>query len=522
VSGRPARGPDVLVVGAGGSGAVLAARLSEDPGCEVLLLEAGPVPRSRPEFPAGLLDQTSVPGARPGGPAVRGIPVLLTEGMPYIAPRGRFLGGSTTVNGGYFIRARREDFASWAAKAGDARWSYERALPLMRALETDLDYGATPLHGDRGPIPVYRAVPHHPAAAAFHAAARELGHAEEPDKNAQDAPGIGPVPSNSVNGRRINSGIAYLLGAAARRPNLTVLGDHAVLSVVVRHGRATGAVVEHEGRRTVVEAGETVLCAGSFATPHLLHLSGIGPAGNLAAAGIPVVHDLPAVGAALSDHPQVVLEWTPRRPMDEPSGSWLGGVLHLSSSGTDEAGDLEILQSLVPLAGLAGGRTAVAGAPLPFLASVQTPRTTGALRTLSADPGVPPRVEYGYLEAEGDRRGLRQAVRATAAVVVGTGAFGEVARGLVGPAARTLDDDRLLDHWIRARLGTSQHACGTVPMGRADDPAAAVDAAGRVHGLAGLRVADTSILPTAPRRGPAATAVLVGELIAHTVRHGAR
>ncbi|MFD0905407.1 mycofactocin dehydrogenase MftG [Actinomadura sediminis] len=501
---RGRRRPDVLVVGAGGAGAALAARLAEDPDREVLVLEAGPVPSA---FPRELLDARLVPGARPGHPAVRTYPARLAPGMPYTAARGRVLGGSTTVNGGYFVRARRADFDRWAAAGGDT-WSYGRALPFMRALETDLDHGAAAPHGGRGPIPVRRTDLRHPAAAAFRAAARELGHPDEPDKNAQGPAGFGPVPSNTAGGRRVNTGLAYLLGAAAGRPNLTVLGGRPVRSVVVRRGRAAGVVTE-DG--TVVEAGETVLCAGALSTPHLLHLSGIGPAADLERAGIPVVHDLPAVGAALSDHPQIIVEWTPRRPLDEPSGSWLGGVLHLPSAGGPAAGDLEILQSLVPMAGLAGGKVAVPGMPLAFLVSVQTPRTSGSLRTVSADPDVPPEIGYGYLATGADRRRMREAVRAAVAIVE-SGAFGEVCAGPAEPVP--VDDDRVLDAWIRARLGTSQHTCGTVPMGPA------VDALGRVHGLRGLRVADTSILPAAPLRGPAATAVLIGEIVADGVRRG--
>ena len=506
---------DVIVVGAGGSGAPLAARLSEDCDRSVLVLEAGPVPHQHPRFTRELLDARLVPGAQPGHPAVQPYAVHLTPGRPYTVVRGRVLGGSTTVNGGYFVRARREDFERWSAVGGTA-WSYERVLPLLRSLETDLDYGEDDSHGAEGPVRIRRTDLRHPAAEAFRSAARELGFPEEPDKNAQGTPGFGPVPSNSVDGIRVNTGAGYLLGALDR-PNLTVMDGSSVTRVVFERGRATGVAFERDGRRTTVECGEVVLCAGAFGSAQLLHLSGIGPREELARLGIPVTVNSPAVGARFGDHPQLVLEWLPRRPLPAPDDSWLGGCLHLSTLDGEYAGELEILQSLVPMAGLTGGVASVPGAPLAFLVSVLSPRLGGRLRTLSADAAAPPRIDYGYLETDEDRRRLREVARATAELVA-TDAFEEVSRGLVGPGPEVLADDGLLDRWTEARLGTSHHTCGTVPMGPAGDPGAAVDQYGRVHGVVGLRVADTSILPTPPLRGPAATAVLIGELVADAMR----
>ncbi|MFG2369300.1 GMC family oxidoreductase [Streptomyces mirabilis] len=216
--------------------------------------------------------------------------------------RGRYLGGSTTVNGGYFVRARREDFDRWAA-AGNPAWAYEGILPFLRAMETDLDFGAGDVHGADGPMFVGRGELKHPAAAAFAAAAQELGFPHEPDKNAQSRPGFGPVPSNAVDGVRLNTGVSYLW-AALDRPNLTVVGNGRVLRVVITSGRATGVLVDHGGLHTPLEAGEVVLCAGSFVTPHLLQLSGIGPRADLERLGLPVLKDASSVGARFSDHPR--------------------------------------------------------------------------------------------------------------------------------------------------------------------------------------------------------------------------
>ncbi|WP_312866143.1 mycofactocin dehydrogenase MftG [Streptomyces boluensis] len=505
----------MIVVGAGAAGSTLAARLSEDAGRTVLLLEAGPVPSHPAEFPAELLDARLVPGARPGHPAVQSYAAHLTPERPYTVVRGRYLGGSTTVNGGYFVRARRADFDRWSA-AGNPAWAYDRVLPLLRSLETDLDHGATDLHGGSGPVQVRRGSLAHPAAAAFRAAAKQLGHPLEPDKNDQAPPGFGPVPCNVVDGIRLNTGLSHV-STALHRPNLTVVGDCRVLRVVIRKGRAVGVVVRRQGRQHVLPAGEVVLCAGAFVTPQLLQLSGIGPRADLKRLGVPVVTDAPAVGARFSDHPQLVLEWAPLQDLGEPVESWLGGCLHMSSSDLTHPGDLEILQSLVPMAGLVGGAVTVPGEPLAFLASVQSPVPSGRLSLQSADPASPPRIQYGYLAEPQDRRRLREVVRATAELTV-TPPFADISRGLLQPGPDVLDNDRALDEWIGHNIGTAHHTCGSAPMGR-EPKETAVDQYGRVHGVHALRVADTSVLPTAPLRGPAATAVLIGEFVAQAMRH---
>jgi choline dehydrogenase-like flavoprotein len=335
-------------------------------------------------------------------------------------------------------------------------------------------------------VPVTRVPGGHPLADAFAAAAADLGHPADPDKNdGGTTPGYGPVPLNVVDGVRVNTGMAYL---SPRRDlaTLTVRGGVTVHRVVVEDGRAVG-VATAQG---VVRAAEVVLCAGAVASPHLLLRSGIGPADDLRRAGIAVVADVPGVGRGSSDHPNVYVGFAPARELPVPDLP-LSGVLH-----TD---DLEVLPWLRPFG---DASELVVGVGL------QRPDARGRL-SLAGDAGGP-RLAYGYLEEAADRQRLREGVR-LAADLLRTPSLAPFVAGRAGLPDDVLGDDRELDRWVRAQLTTAVHLSGTARMGPPADPGAVVDQALRVRGVSGLRVADTSVLPRVPSRGPAATAVMVGE-----------
>lgn len=471
---------DVVVVGAGGAGAPLAARLSEDPGRRVVLLEAGPAPTRITDFPPELLDPTTVQGAMPAHPNNWAHPAHLTPDRPFAISRGRILGGSTALNGASFVPAPDTDFERWAA-AGGPEWMPE----AVRAAQ------------ERILIPRLRA-PETALTRAFHEAAAELGAAAE------------PVPLSIRDGLRWNTALAYLL-PAQHRGNLEIRGEAQVARVLVDGGRAVGVELRDGDR---VPAREVVLAAGAIGSPHLLLLSGVGPRADLDALGIPVVADLP-VGVAFADHPDLAVGWRSRVPVereDDPAAFPMRLALP----------DLEVLLGVKNLRHLlTGTMDPGSGVPadLQLVVSLQRPVGRGRIALESADPGVGPRIEYRYLEEPADRERLRHGIR-FAVALLRSDAFAALFDRLTELDDDVLGDDDALDRWMRTHLGTAIHACASVPMGPVGSPHAVVDGFGRVHGVPGLRVADTSILPDTPSVGPAATAVLIGERIAEFVARG--
>jgi choline dehydrogenase-like flavoprotein len=443
------------------------------------------------------------------------------------------------ISGTYFIRARKQDFEKWSS-GGNHEWAWQKVLPFYNKLENDLQFGLREGHGRDGPMIISRLKQDHQVTTAFAGAVKYFGFTMEPDKNNQDEPGYGPLPTNSLNGRRINPGFAYL-SPARDRPNLTVEGNACVRRVVFDGTRAIGVEVLRNGTPSTIEAKEIVLAAGAVKTPHILLLSGVGPRTELESFGIPVVSPLQGVGRDFSDHPNIAIGWKSRIPLvDYATTQAMADVLNFTASGSDCVGDLEIIPLLKPMSYMLEGRpskgVAVRGdsrsrlnqkflhpGDLAFLVSLQAGTSRGEIALESADPEVQPRIDFNYLSTENDTNRMREAVR-IAVGLLQSPPFEHIFAEFTELTKDTLQHDRHLDAWIRKHLGTAIHLCGSAKFGPPNDPHSVVDQYGRVYGVEGLRVADTSILPTAPTRGTAATAVLIGERIADFIRreHRAR
>jgi choline dehydrogenase len=490
---------DVVIVGGGSAGCALAGRLTEDSRRRVLVLEAGPAPVRPADYPPELREVSSLAGADEAHPNNWAFATDLTD-EPHRAAttaRGRVLGGSSAVNGANHLRATRADVDAWHG------WSYDGdALPAYVRCEDDHDEPG-PEHGHDGPVPVQRPTGELLAGVTtriVHAAAA-LGVRAEPDKNGGGPPGFGLVPANVSRGVRVNAAMAYVL-PHLERANLTVRGDTPVARVLLDGDRAVG-VETLDGER--IGAGEVVLAAGAIASPHLLALSGIGPADELRAAGIGVLADRPGVGHGWSDHPAVFLGFAHDEPL-HPEAVSAQAAIHLDAASLDQdlppdpAGDLEVLLFCRPFA---------PGGPRHLMCALQHPDSRGDAVVTGADPRERPHLSHHYLAGPTDRARMRALVR-FAGELLGSG-------GVAIPAVARAGDAEL-DAWVRSALTTSAHLCGSAAIGPASDPAAVVDAELRVHGVTGLRVVDTSVIPTVPRRGPAATALMLGERAADLLR----
>jgi len=526
---------DYLVVGGGSAGCVLANRLSEDGRNRVLLLEAGGSDR-HPwlHIPAGFLKTFRDPRfnwcfeTEPG----KGV-----DGRRIFFPRGKVLGGSSAINGHLWVRGQARDFDTWAQR-GCQGWSYADVLPFFQRIE-DRSAGADAWRGAGGPQHVSDIHARHPLCEAFLAGTAELGLPRNPDYNGARQEGAFYYQRSIRRGRRMSASTAFLR-PALRRPNLRVETQAQVLRIELEGRHATAVVFRRAGRLLrVAPRREVVLAAGAIGSPHLLQVSGIGPAALLQAAGVPVLHDLPGVGEGLQDHYalRVVRRVTGTATLNErarglrlgfEAAAWLtarrgllafspahAGVFLRSQPHLEEP-DLQFV--FTPASYLEGGVTGgLEREPGMTLGVWQLrPESRGHVRLRGPDPTEAPMIQPNYLAAPEDQRaavaGLRWARR-----LLETRPLARFRGAETVPGARCEEEEALLAH-ARARGSTVYHATSTCRMGL--DPQAVVAPDLRVHGLAGLRVVDASVMPALVSANTNAATMMIAEKAASMIRTG--